>query len=351
MDNVFTVTQLVEAAERDVRARSTSVQEKTAAADPSQEFSIDLLSTESVMAMAKVARALAERMKIAEDAMEGASGINTGAVGAGKEDSLTPSAESPEQFVVAPKGTPNISPSKNPFSIPSVTDEKQPDSMTPGVSTPEQHISPEKVGGLDPIRSLHSLYVRAARSLAKMAQPGGYAQPITETGPMAGPGKPEASPTAPGTSSGDKPPTSVEAVQALTRQDADAKALEDAAQQTDLPATAAKETTEGVLDEVLKAASMDQVKAAAFRQWYATLPPDSRIANLIRDKIASMGKESQSFHRAPLKSETSATPDAAGSNDPGLRRRRLREGEITMGGASEPVPVAAAEGANTGGGA
>jgi hypothetical protein len=127
-----------------------------------------------------------------------------------------------------------------------------------------------------------------------------------------------------------------------TRQDADAKALADATQQTDLPGAAAKETTEGVLNEVLKAASADQVKAAAFRQWYATLPQDSKIASLIRDKVASMGKKGQ-FHRADLESETSATPDAAGSTDAGQRRRRLREGEITMGGASEPEPVATTE--------
>lgn len=324
--NVFTVSQLVEAAERDVRSRSTPVQEKTAAAlAPTDEFPTDLLSTEAVMAMSKVARVLAWRMKTAEDAMEGSSGVNTGGAEAGKEDSLTPSAETPEQFVVAPKGEPDVSPAKSSLSIPTTTDQNPPsESLTPGASTPAQFLAP-KVGSIDPLRALHALYTRAAGQLVKAAQPGGYAQPITETGPMAGPGKPEGSPCSPDTTGGDKPPTSYEAVRETSRQDADAVALADATRQTNLPGAAAKQTTEGDLSEVLKAASADQVKAAAFRQFYATLDPNSKVACLLRDRINTMSKRAQETAAPPAEPTQPASPEESTEQTKTRLRRELME--------------------------
>jgi hypothetical protein len=411
----FSIGQLLDAADREAREQKAQGQTKIAqAASPAE--TIDLLSTPAVLAMAQAGRKLASRMKLAEDDMEGPSGVNTGSTPQGMKDSLTPSAETPRQFYVTPTGKTDVSPSDNKYSIPTQTEQKAPEpSMNPGASTPGQFMSPKigqaadltvpmtiqgkvptpamvfegggpvaggpvdlpprallspdlrtavpagteavergvakkegasqkkaqsqesgamdftgggSVGGgpvalapraplapplrtavpagaaavergteqvktqaLDPVRAVHERYSRAAAALAKQAQPGGEAQPSTETGPMVGPGKPEASKPSGDTTGGDKPPTSEEGVRDLTRQDADAKALADAASKTDLPVAAAKETTEGVLDEVLKAAAAtDQVKAAAFQQWFKTLPPESKLAGLIRNRMTAAGR-------------------------------------------------------------
>lgn len=348
---VFSIGQLVEAAERDAqRQRTEPTQVKTAAASPAQD--IDLLDTDTVVALAKVGRDLAVRMKLAEDSaggMEGSSGVNTGGVGEGMKDSLTPSAEHPDQFYVQPKGEPDVSPAKNPMSIPTSTDAKPGEgTMTPGPSKPGEFLAPKlgqdfwsqvagmggqygtgaQVGtgggegtlpekkksatpnasqrtdvapepgiqvtssGFDPVRAVHERYSRAAAALAKQAQsPGSIPDQVaTKTDPLVGPGKPESSSTSGSTNPDGMPPSTFDGVRDISRQETHTDAVAEAAKATDLPAAAAKDSTEGVLNEVLKAASSDQVKAAAFRAWYDTLPPDSKIACAIRNKLAAIGK-------------------------------------------------------------
>lgn len=369
----LTVGQLLEAAEQEAQRQKVQGQTKVAQAAPSTD-TVDMLSTNAVMALAQAGRKLASKMKLAEDDMGGSSGVNTGGASGMMADSMTPSADAPNQFFVAPTGKVDVSPSANRFSIPTQTDQKVPEeSGVSGLSSPEQFLAPkigqsaitppkmkrpnemvvdqvqksaqrtdpeeagtltfsgggplpgsavnlaprssavpevrpspqesgrrtaqttlpeqEKTQALDPIRAVHDRYSRAAAALAKQAQPGGTAQPSTESDPMAGGKKPEATSTSSDTSGGDKPPTSAEGVADLTRQDADAKALADASSKTDLPVSAAKETTEGVLEEVLKAASSDQAKAAAFREWFSTLPEDSKVATLIRNRLAVKQRE------------------------------------------------------------
>ena len=355
MDQVFTIGQLVQAAEQESLRQREASQMQTKVASAPKSVDVDLLDTNTVMVLAKIGRDLAARMKIAEDeagGMEGSSGLNTGSASGNMKDSLTPSAEHADQFYVQPKGEVDVSSAKNPMSIPTSTDAKPGEgTMTSGPSKPSEFLAPkighslfdriqgmgssyatgDQVGtgrdslknrtggtpdaekktdiapdpgltagregtasGFDPVRAVHDRYVRAAAQLSKSAQsPGSIPDQVdTKTDPLVGPAKPESASTSGDVNApkGDKPPTTEEGVSDLTRQETHTDAVGEAASETGLPAAAAKDSTEGVLNEVLKAASTNATKAAAFRAWFNSLPPNSKIAQMLNNKLASLGK-------------------------------------------------------------
>lgn len=291
MSGELSVAQLVEAARRDVAAKpAPSV--KTASAQAPTDIGTD---TATLLSLAKIGKQLAERMAAAEkraaDDLEGKSGVqSSGPASGGDKGTLVTTGTKPDQHFVAPTGKTDISASSGPYGVPDQTSAKPgPDSLVPGVGdNPKQTTPPEKTGAVDPVRTVHDNYASAA---AKLGQ-AGVAQPNTATGPLAalGGGKPEASQASSDTSGGDKPPTTEEGVKGTTRQETHRDAV--AATQDkekSLPGTtqAATSSVEGALDKVLDEAKMSSIKAAAFRQWYGQLDPNSKLACALRNRMAA----------------------------------------------------------------
>jgi hypothetical protein len=300
MDNKFTIAQLVDAAEQDVRPVRPMA--KTAAVAPAAP-TIDLLKTESVMALAKVAKQLAYRLKLAED-MEGSSGVNTGSSPSSVDGSLVPSTEIADQHKEPTgDGPPDLSPPKNQFSIPNSTGEKPGEgSLVPGPTNPEQTLMPTKAGNLNPIAAVHQRYAQAAAQLAKL---GNSPQSIpdqvkTDTGAIAGPGKPEEGSTRGDTNAPGGPPNTAEGVRNLSRQETYSEAASEAGKDTGGGTVAAtKNTVEGDLDTVLKAAAYDATKAAALRNFMDAYPT-SKLACALRGKLAAIAKTAQDPTKPPV---------------------------------------------------
>lgn len=291
MSGELSVAQLVEAARRDVAAKpAPSV--KTASAQAPTDIGTD---TATLLSLAKIGKQLAERMAAAEkraaDDLEGKSGVQSSGPASGEDKgTLVTTGTKPDQHFVAPTGKTDTSASSGPYGVPDQTSAKPgPDSLVPGVGdNPTQTTPPTKTGAMDPVRTVHDNYASAA---AKLGQ-AGVAQPNTATGPLAalGGGKPESTQASSDTSGGDKPPTTEEGVKGTTRQETHRDAV--AATQDkekSLPGTteAATSSVEGALDKVLDEAKMSSVKAAAFRQWYGQLDPNSKLACALRNRMAA----------------------------------------------------------------
>jgi len=276
MGTQLTIDQLVADAKRQSQERfrekvasAAQVSQKTAAAT-APVARLDNLDPDALLALSKIARTLALKMKTAEDTL--------GVEGTGEPYVVAPS---PTQEVEHQGSPAVVSPGKNLLSIPTTTSDKHPGTNLPATETPEQ-VSPEKEASAV-VRGVHARYQRALAAMRKSA--GEQADEVSNTDTIVGGDKPESRPD--GISLPEGIPSSPEEVAAMTRQDAYDRALGEAGKLT-LPGTeaAAKETGIEQLNQLVDEAKITETKAAAFRAFVFGLDPNSKVAHLIRHRLA-----------------------------------------------------------------
>lgn len=280
MGTQLTIDQLVADAKRQSQER---FREKVAsAAQTSQKIAsagapaarLDSLDPDALLALSKVAKALALKMKTAEDTL-------------GVEGTGEPYVDAPSPVQeVEHQGSPDVvSPGKNLLSIPTTTSDKHPGTTLPATETPEQ-VDPAQEKGAsaeDIVRGVHARYQRALAAMNKRASE--QADEVSSTDTIVGGATPESRPD--GISLPENVPSSQEEVAAMTRQDAFDRSLGEAGKLT-LPGTeaAAKETGIEQLNQLVDEAAITETKAAAFRAYVSGLDPNSKTAQLIRHRLA-----------------------------------------------------------------
>jgi hypothetical protein len=319
-------------------------QEKLAAHQPKPEVktaeaapALDVGDTKVALALAKVGHELAVNLKKqAEEATAASASLTRG-----------PAQSAPQTTLASPGRTPDMSPSAGPLSSKDTSEKPGAPSLTPTTTSPQQEFpEAKKLAAAQVLAETHARYAAAAAVMNKTAnQPLGG---VTDGAkPVAGE-PPEKRPDAPSSHGTPLPPTTPEAVAAFTNLNADKQHTADMPAQVASPAAGASRPDAAMAH--VQAGASTATKAAAMRAYLNVLPPTSKLAAAIRNQLAELNKQAgdpalpinppvdlaaqmnptlpppvrADLPGSPVAPGIVPTPDARGSNDPGIAPALVR---------------------------